>query len=149
MGIVLNQPTTICLPELLSQLGIVCNHDNLKQHPVYAGGPVQTEHGFVLHDDGADFDGSIKINDQLRLTSSDGILHSLANGHRPDNFRVALGYAGWAPGQLENEIQANAWLIINYYQELVFDTPAEKQWLMAGNLLGIDLNLLICGAGHA
>lgn len=149
MGIVLNKPTSISLFELFSQLDIPGHLAGLADHPIYAGGPVQTECGFVLHDSNAEWDASVKVNDEVSLTSSDQILHELAKGNSPDNFRIALGYAGWAPGQLEAELQANAWITVNYQKELVFNTSADKQWLSAGNLLGVDLNLLISGAGHA
>lgn len=149
MGIILNQPTTISSLDLLSQLNIPSDECSLAQQPIYAGGPVQTDCGFVLHDSPTAWDASIQVNNEISLTSSDQILHELAKGRLPNNFRIALGYAGWAPGQLEAEIQANAWLTTTYQKELVFNTPAEKQWLMAGTLLGVDLNLLISGAGHA
>jgi putative transcriptional regulator len=110
---------------------------------------VQTECGFVLHDSHEEWEASIKVNDEISLTSSEQILRELAKGNRPDNFRIALGYAGWAPGQLEAELQANAWLTVRYQKDLVFNTSADKQWLTAGKLLGVDLNLLISGAGHA
>lgn len=149
MGIVLNQPTPINSLELLNQLDIPSDADDLAQQPVYAGGPVQTDCGFVLHDSNTDWDATIQVNDEIRLTSSNHILHELAKGRYPKNFRIALGYAGWAPGQLEAEIKSNAWLTINYQKELVFNTPADQQWLNAGHILGIDLNLLTSGAGHA
>jgi len=149
MGIILNQPTSINAFELLSQLSIPSDAHDLKQQPVYVGGPVETECGFVLHDNDYNWDASIRVNDEICLTSSNLILHELAEGRSPSNFRIALGYAGWAPGQLEAEIKSNAWLTINYQKDLVFNPPAEKQWLAAGNLLGVDLNLLTSGAGHA
>lgn len=149
MGIVLNQPTSINSLELLAQLEIYSDTDDLAQQPVYAGGPVQTECGFVLHDSENNLDATIQVNDEIKLTSSNQILHDLAEGRCPNHYRIALGYAGWAPGQLEAEIKSNAWLTIKYQKDLVFNTPADKQWLTAGNLLGVDLNLLTSGAGHA
>ena len=89
------------------------------------------------------------ITPDLHLTSSHDILEAMANGQGPTSTLIALGYAGWAPGQLEAEISANSWLTIEYQAELVFATPAERQWITAGNMLGVDLNLLASNAGHA
>lgn len=148
MGIVLNQPTTIHADELFAQQDPDANNP-LDQIPVYAGGPVQADRGFILHDSNSSWESTIQINNDLHLTSSNDILHEVACGQVPNNLRIALGYAGWAPGQLETEISANSWLTVDYQAELVFHTPAEQQWLAAGSILGIDLNLLSSNPGHA
>ena len=148
MGIVLNQPTSIHADELLAANdSLETNH--LNNIPVYAGGPVQTDRGFILHDSSDNWESSIEVNANLHLTSSNDILQDVARGNGPNNIRIALGYAGWAPGQLETEISANSWLTVDYQSELVFNTPAEQQWLAAGSMLGIDLNLLSSHPGHA
>ena len=149
MGVVLNQPTSMNAQELLAQLNIQTDCESLQKMPVFAGGPVQPDRGFIVHDSAGTWSSSLAINDDLHITSSNDILESIAAGQGPDHSLIALGYAGWAPGQLEAEIAANSWLTVDYRSELVFDTPADKQWLEAGNLLGIDLNLLSSNAGHA
>ena len=149
IGIVLNQPMNLEVGELLSQLDIANNKPALNHSPVYAGGPVQMDRGFILHEGAESWQNSIEVGADLYLTTSNDILHEIAQGYHPQNIRIALGYAGWAPGQLEAEIQSNAWLTVDYQSELVFNTPAHQQWLAAGDILGIDLNLLSTNAGHA
>lgn len=149
MGVVINQPTNANVQELLLQLEIKCEEQKLRETPIYAGGPVSPDRGFILHDGVANWNSSMQIATGLHLTSSNDILEAIARNEGPDNSIVVLGYAGWAPGQLEMEIAANSWLTIGYQPQLVFDTPPEEQWLAAGNILGIDLNLLTASAGHA
>ena len=149
MGVVINQPTSINVQELLLQLEIKSEEQELLDTPIYAGGPVSPDRGFILHDGESTWNSSMQIKSGLHLTSSNDILEAIARNEGPDNSIIVLGYAGWAPGQLEMEIAANSWLTIEYQSQLVFNTPAEQQWLAAGNILGIDLNLLTASAGHA
>ena len=149
MGIVLNQPIATNVHELLLQLEIECESETLRDNPVYAGGPVQTDRGFILHDGEESWQSSLQISSNLHLTSSEDILEAMARDEGPTNSLVTLGYAGWAPEQLEMEIATNSWLTVEFQPELVFNTPADKQWLAAGSLLGVDLNLLSSSAGHA
>ena len=102
-----------------------------------------------MHDCDIERESTIQITPTLFLTSSPGILYEIAEHKGPDNKIIALGYAGWSPGQLEAEISANSWLTTDYQHQLVFGTPTDKQWLEAGKQLGIDLNLLNSQAGHA
>ena len=149
MGIILNQPTTLNIFELLNMQAPENEDESLCSIRIHSGGPVDTDHGFILHDSHAEYDSTIQVTENLFLTSSTDILDDIANGVGPNNRLIVLGYAGWSPGQLETEISTNSWLTINYQQDLVFSTPAEKQWLAAGNLLGIDLNLMSSQPGHA
>lgn len=149
MGIVLNQPTTITTSDLLNQLEIQDNDTASSDKLVFAGGPIQTDRGFILHSGKGGWKSSMAITPDLHLTSSHDILEAMACGQGPTSTLIALGYAGWAPGQLEAEISANSWLTIEYQPDLVFATPAERQWITAGNMLGVDLNLLASNAGHA
>ena len=149
MGIVLNQPTSMTVQEILTELQISKTCESAFDEPVFAGGPVQTDRGFILHDSNEPWNSSLTITENLYLTSSNDILEAMARGEGPENSMVVLGYAGWGPGQLETEIAANSWLTTEYQPELVFNTSAEKQWLAAGNILGVDLNLITGGAGHA
>lgn len=149
MGIVLNQPTSITATELLSQLEMQSESKVLREQAIYAGGPMQTDRGFILHNGSSEWESSMQITPDLHLTSSHDILQAIADEDGPADTLIVLGYAGWAPGQLETEIGTNSWLTIEYQSELVFATPADKQWITAGNMLGVDLNLLASHAGHA
>ena len=149
MGIVLNQPTNITTADLLDQLNINSDSTTAKDQQVFAGGPMQTDRGFILHSGKSGWDSTMQITPELHLTSSHDILEAIASDQGPTSSLIVLGYAGWAPGQLEAEISANSWLTVEYQPELVFATPAEQQWITAGNLLGVDLNLLASNPGHA
>ena len=149
MGIILNQPTSLDIFELIESNKTENKDDSLLSIRIFSGGPVDTNHGFILHDCETNDESTIQIASQLFLTSSTDILEQIAQGKGPDNKLIALGYAGWAPGQLEAEISANAWLTTDYEHKLVFETPANTQWIEAGKRLGVDLNLLNTQAGHA
>lgn len=149
MGIVINRPTDISLGDLLKQLDIVPDEGLDTTVPVFEGGPVQHEHGFLLHTPVGNWNASLPITEQIALTTSKDILESLAVGAGPERYLLALGYAGWGPGQLEEEISANTWLSGPATLELLFDTPPEKRWHQAAALLGVDLGLLSSETGHA
>ena len=150
MGIILNQPTPLNIYELIESDNTIQNeNDPLLSICLHSGGPVETDHGFILHDCDIERDSTIQIAPTLFLTSSSDILEEIAENKGPDNKIIALGYAGWFPGQLEAELSANSWLTTEYQHQLVFDTPADQQWLEAGKQLGIDLNLLNSQPGHA
>lgn len=149
MGIILNQPTSINIFQLLNLSEKDDKDESLASIRIHSGGPVDTDHGFILHDSEFEHDATIKITDKVYLTSSTDILEDIAQGVGPQNKLIVLGYAGWAPGQLEQEISTNSWLTTDFHHDLVFSTPAEQQWLAAGKLIGIDLNLMSGQAGHA
>jgi len=117
--------------------------------PVYWGGPVHPERGFVLHGPPANWESSLQISEEVYVTTSKDILEAIGRGAGPERFLVTLGYAGWAPGQLEGEIRQNAWLNTPADLEILFRLPAEERWTAAAQLLGIDARLLGPGAGHA
>jgi putative transcriptional regulator len=116
---------------------------------VLHGGPVQTDRGFVLHSPGPTWESTLPVSERLHLTTSRDILDALAAGHGPERAVVALGYAGWDAGQLEDEMARNAWLTAPVDEGLLFEVPAEERWLAACRLLGIDLLHLSSDAGHA
>lgn len=149
MGIIINRPIGIALSEILEQLDIgeVRNHGT---DPVMAGGPVQTDRGFVLHrTNEKKWESTLSITDEISLTTSRDILDALAHNEGPDRALVALGYAGWGAGQLEQELAANAWLTISADSAILFNTPSEKRFDAAIAKLGIDIAQLAPGAGHA
>jgi putative transcriptional regulator len=149
MGIVINRPMEICLGEMLSQLDIKSEDRRVLDAPVYLGGPVQPERGFVLHSASEGFDSTLSITPELSVTTSRDVLEAIAEGRGPSSRLVALGYAGWGGGQLEEEMSANAWLSGPADTGIIFDLPADARWQAAAHLLGVDLNLLSAQAGHA
>jgi putative transcriptional regulator len=149
MGIVVNRPISLQLGDMLDQLNISATCAGARELPVYLGGPVQTDRGFVLHSGGRIWDSTLQITPQVSVTTSKDILEAIAQGQGPDRALIALGYAGWAGGQLEDEMSANAWLSGPATEEILFRTPAEQRWRAAARLLGVDLDLLSSEAGHA
>ncbi len=149
MGIVINRPTEVTLGELLAQLDIPTRLSAVRDTLVYQGGPVQTDRGFVLHTAGPSFDSTINITSRISVTTSRDVLEAIAAGEGPPQVLIALGYAGWGSGQLEQELSANAWLSGPADDDIIFRLDAESRWLAAAKLLGVDLNLLSGEAGHA
>ena len=152
LGIVINRPLQLQLSELFEHLGMTASTPDIATSRVYAGGPVQMDHGFVLHKPIGHWESTLRVQDQVGLTTSRDILSAIANGEGPDKSLITLGYAGWGPGQLEQEISNNAWLTVpndGEDDEIVFEVPVDKRWQAAASKLGIDLNLLAGDAGHA
>ena len=157
MGIIVNRPAgSIDFPQLLVQLDIINKADQIKlpgsaeEMKVLKGGPVDTGRGFVLHS--SDFfikDATLPIDDGICLTATLDILKAIAAGAGPKHAILALGYAGWAPGQLENEIQHNGWLHCPADPDLIFGPDAEDKYQRALEKIGIDLAMLSNEAGHA
>lgn len=150
MGIVLNQPLELTVSDLLAQLDVA--HDgqclNAKQ-AVVAGGPVQPDRGFILHTPKAGYSSSVAISDDIMITTSQDILADLASANAPDKFLLALGYAGWTAGQLEQEIADNSWLVLPASSLVVFDLAHDEKWQGAALHNGISLWQLSNVAGHA
>jgi len=149
MGLVINRQMEISLGEIFDHMEITCTLEAVRKRPVFLGGPVQMERGFVLHNPNGEWDSSMAITDQLGLTTSRDILQAMADGAGPPRSLIALGYAGWGEGQLEQEIKDNVWLSTPADQAILFDTPIEQRWQAAAGALGIDMNLLTSEAGHA
>ncbi len=148
MGLVINQPLGVEMDEIYRQLE--CSDEQRADTPVLCGGPVQPERGFILHPaSNHDWESSLQVSGDVSLTASRDIIDAIANGTGPQQFLIALGYAGWAPGQLEDEIANNAWLTLPADSALMFDTPIEQRWSAISRQLGIDLNLISGTAGHA
>lgn len=149
MGIVINRPSGLRLNDILEQLEINDSPLPAAEQPIYIGGPVQTDRGFVLHTSGGEWDSTLQITSTISITTSRDILDAIAQGKGPGKSLIALGYAGWGVGQLEQEMSANAWLNGPAPERVLFDLPAEARWEAAAKALGIDLNLLSGEAGHA
>ena len=149
MGIVINRPLELLLSDMFKQMDIIYNPDKAGNTPVFHGGPVQTDRGFVLHRPQSDWDSSIQVSEQIEITTSRDILQAIANGDGPVESLVALGYAGWAAGQLEQEIKGNAWLCAPADCDIIFNTTIDKRWQLAAHTAGIDLDKLTGEIGHA
>ena len=156
MGIILNQPSQIkSFPDLLVQLQIIAPQDRIPlstqigRFPVLSGGPVQTDRGFILHTPDFHLDQStMSIDDSVSLTATVDVLRAIASGDGPSRAMMALGYAGWDPGQLENEIQHNGWLHCPADPDLVFDHEISTKYARALRSIGVELGQLSSFAGH-
>ncbi|HFD80129.1 MAG TPA: YqgE/AlgH family protein [Gammaproteobacteria bacterium] len=149
LGLVINRPLDMQLGEILQQLQVEHVEPEARQIPVYLGGPVQQERGFVLHEPLGDWDATLRVTDRIGVTSSLDILAAIARNEGPERMLITLGYAGWGAGQLEREMAENAWLSGPANPEILFDTPYEERWKAAAASLGVDLDLLSGEAGHA
>jgi putative transcriptional regulator len=149
MGLVINKLIdSLTLPELLDQLGIAAAGLKGTSH-VHFGGPVESGRGFVLHSDDYSEEGTITVGGHLALTATLDILRAIGRGNGPRRSLLALGYAGWGPGQLDAEIQANGWLHVAADESIVFDDDFKGKWQRALGKLGIDPIALSGDAGHA
>ncbi|WP_310568276.1 YqgE/AlgH family protein [Hydrogenophaga sp.] len=156
LGLVINKPSDILLPRLFEKVDLPLGRDDLAQQPVFQGGPVQTERGFVLHDaiDGGTegesvYASTMTIPGGLEMTTSKDVLEAMASGAGPRRVFVTLGYASWGKGQLESEITENSWLTVEADPALIFDTPVAERYEKAMALLGLQPWMLSPDAGHA
>ena len=149
MGLVVNHQTTQVLDEIFQQLNIDCHDDSIRNRPVYIGGRVQLEQGFVLHSGGGNWQNSVEVSSGIHLTSSLDILQDIGAGDGPDDFLVILGFSGWASGQLETELQQNSWLTSACSADLLFHEKPENKWQVAFDSLGFDLSSLSPVSGNA
>lgn len=149
LGVVVNRPIDMTLETLLGQISIPLDSDAFKSVPVHFGGPVQVDRGFVLHTPIGEWQSTLAVGSDIGLTTSKDILQAVARGEGPHQILVTLGYAGWAPGQLEHELSQNAWLTVQAKREVIFDLPSEERLPAAMSLLGVDYASLSEQAGHA
>ena len=156
LGLVINKPIDIKLKNLFEKVELTLDREDLAEAPVYFGGPVQTERGFVLHErlggDGAEgghYNSSLQIPGGLEMTTSKDVLEALSNGAGPKRVLITLGYSGWGAGQLEDEMSRNGWINVGAEPGIIFDTPVEERYGKALSLLGIDAGMLSQEAGHA
>jgi putative transcriptional regulator len=155
LGLVINKPIDITLKNLFEKVELSLDRDDLAELPVYFGGPVQTERGFVLHEPLSDesgdspYNSSLRIAGGLEMTTSKDVLEAISNGAGPKKVLVTLGYSGWAAGQLEDELGRNSWINVEAEPGIIFDTPVGQRYDKALSLLGIDAGMLSSDAGHA
>jgi putative transcriptional regulator len=148
LGIIVNRPSELTLSDIMEQMEIDVREQAIGQIPVYFGGPVQPERGFILHEPAGDWSSTLKVSDSISLTTSRDILEAIGQGEGPRKILVALGYAGWGKGQLEREIAENSWLNAPANQSIIFNQPAAGRWKAAAELMGVDISLLTAQAGH-
>ena len=149
MGLVVNHETSQELDDIFRQLNIECHDESIRSQPVYIGGPVQLEQGFVLHGNAGGWQNSVEIANGIHLTSSIDILQAIAAGKGPEDYLVILGFSGWASGQLESELQQNSWLTSACNADLLFHEKPENKWQAAFDSLGFDLSSLSPISGKA
>ena len=148
LGLVINRPTDLTLAGLFERIELSLDDATQAESPVFFGGPVQTDRGFVLHAPVGDYNSSIKVGD-LALTTSRDVLQAVSDGQGPGKLLVTLGYAGWGAGQLEDEISENAWLSVSASSDIIFNVPPSERFDAALALLGIAPIMLAGEAGHA
>lgn len=149
LGLIVNKPLTLTFGELLKQMQLPAQKERYQHHPIYRGGPVHGDRGFVLHTGRRDWKASLPVSETLSLTTSLDILEALAAGEGPEQFLIALGCAGWEAGQLERELLENTWLTCPASSEVLYKLPAEQRLGAAAASLGINLDLMSGQAGHA
>ena len=156
LGLVINKPIDISLKNLFEKVDLSLDRADLAETPVYFGGPVQTERGFVLHErldgengEGGHYNSSLQIPGGLEMTTSKDVLEALSSGAGPKKILVTLGYSGWGAGQLEDEMIRNGWINVQAEPSIIFDTPFGQRYDKALSLLGIDVRMLSQDAGHA
>ena len=154
MGVVINRPTTLSFSDLCEQLEIEVSDSDVANYPVFDGGPVETDRGFILHTPIGEWESTLTVSDDIGLTMSQDIIEAIAEGYDSDNkppkhFIITLGYAGWSEDQIEDEIAENIWLNVLANPEILFNTPIDKRWTAAAAALGIDLQQLSSDIGHA
>ena len=149
LGVVINRPIDLSLQALFERINLTLRPHRLHDIPVYFGGPVQTDRGFVLHQPVGEWHSTLKVRGSLGLTTSKDILEAVGEGSGPAKMLVTLGYSGWAAGQLEHELAQNAWLTVEAGDQIIFDLPAEEKLPAAMELLGVDFASLSEDAGHA
>jgi len=151
LGIVINKPLQASIADIFEELEIVCSIEDgpFREAPVLAGGPVERDKGFIIHDAQRRWESSVPVTEDISICTSKSILEDIATGNGPDNYVIALGCAGWEAGQLEREISANAWLTVPADPDLIFSADHENKTQLAAALLGIDLRQLAPDAGHS
>lgn len=167
LGLIVNKPGEVDLKTLLGKLDLPLQRTDLQQAPVYMGGPVHTDRGFVLHsamtpqpdnstgeasessEPASIYGSTMRVTPEVEMTTSRDVLESLSEGKGPSCVMVCLGYSAWAPGQLESEITENSWLTVKADARILFETPPEERYASALRLLGLEPWMLSSQAGHA
>lgn len=149
VGLLINRRSEYSLSDVFEQMDITATDAAALDVPVYSGGPVRPDRGFVLHTPHDDYESSLRLTDHLAWTTSRDVLEAAALGEGPEKMLVALGYAGWGAGQLEDELRQNSWLTSRSEPRIIFDTPVDQRWHESAAVIGVDIRLLGDHAGTA
>lgn len=152
LGLVVNRPSKLVIPDLMDELGITIKDEflaRLQNSSILTGGPVERNKGFILHEAGTEWDYTLAVNDDISLSMSKDILQEIADGGGPSRYLVTLGCAGWDAGQLEQEITENVWLTVPANTDLLFSTDYENKASAVAALLGVSMSQLASLAGHS
>lgn len=149
LGIVINKPLSMTLSEIFEQMDITASAAQLGDQQVLRGGPVHRDRGFVVHRSGGEWGSSHRVSEQIQITTSRDVLEAMARGEGPQDAFIALGYAGWEAGQLEQEMRDNAWLSLPVNEQILFHTRFEERWEAVWQHLGVDVGRMSHVAGHA
>ena len=149
VGITINRPMKMNVSDVMEQLSLTISDSSLAVQPVLRGGPVQSERGFVLHESDHEWDSTTTVGRSIFVTTSQDILSAAAAGNGPKRMLIALGYAGWGAGQLEEEIRQNAWLTAPATPDLIFSTPFKQRWQASAAEIGVNIASLSPQVGHA
>ncbi|OGT22408.1 MAG: hypothetical protein A2V90_03255 [Gammaproteobacteria bacterium RBG_16_57_12] len=149
LGIIINRPLEVTFREVIEHMELEGDDDVIDHTVVFYGGPVQSDRGFVLHEPAGSWDATMPITERLGLTTSRDIVAAIAKHQGPERSLIALGYAGWGAGQLEQELSSNSWLSVPADPEIMFETAIELRWEAAAALLGINMSNLSPDVGHA
>jgi putative transcriptional regulator len=148
LGIVVNRSAEMKLGEIFKQMEINVKSLDAAESPIFAGGPVQQDRGFVVHTTCGEWDMTLPVSEDISLTTSRDVIEAIAAGEGPKQYLVALGYAGWGEGQLEKEMLSNSWLNTPIAKQILFNTPLNQRWNAAASQIGININQLTTQAGH-
>jgi putative transcriptional regulator len=152
LGVVINKPTDMTMEVLFDRIDLEVSSAadrHMESEPIMFGGPVQDDRGFVLHTPGAHYSSSLTVTNDIAFTTSIDVLEAVARGKGPERMLVSIGYSGWSPGQLEDEISRNGWLTVAADPRILFDLPVDERYSAAMKLLGFDPLMLTSEAGHA
>lgn len=149
VGLIINQPMPYELGMVFDQLEIQAAQHEQTRLPLLYGGPIQPERGFVIHRPFGQWSSSLALRDDVTVTTSNDIIRAIAQNHGPKDILVTLGYVGWGENQLNQEIIDNFWLVCPTTPELLYEVPFKERWAYAAQSIGVDMNRLISGSGHA
>lgn len=149
VGLIINRPMQFPLGLVFDQLKIEPIHVEINRRPLLFGGPIQPERGFVIHRPLGGWRSSLALREDVTVTTSNDIIRAIAQDVGPKDALVALGYVGWRENQLDKEIVDGSWLVCPYKAEILYEVPFEERWGYAGLTMGVKMNQLIPGAGHA
>ena len=149
MGLIINRLSGLNLNDIFSSMQITANKTSETSAPVFTGGPVKENTGFVLHRNEGEWESSLQTSKKLAITSSKDIIHALANDDGPDQSLITLGFSGWEVGQLETEIANNVWLVCPANEDIIFNVPITERWHSAIESMGFGSTQLISDIGHA